>query len=180
MSTDPASLSCVTTGPLRSDAFKQALTVAGVQADPPATVLCSGDAGLWRLQREALPQTTVVLEWRYVAALRARAAGGPRTRSGHGHLADEAIEMFEVALVARALADDKGQVIEGEVGDATQRADNGALLLSCLLGQLVRPGRVVQAVCRTPLAPLANGLGGDAIALGEDAGALMERAIWPG
>src|SRR5256885_3368958 len=31
---------------------------------------------------------------------------------------------------------------------------------------------MVQAVCRTPLAPLADGLGGDAIALGEDAGAL--------
>src|SRR3954462_14255871 len=32
---------------------------------------------------------------------------------------------------------------------------------------------MVQAVCRTPLAPLADGLGGHAIALGEDAGALM-------
>jgi hypothetical protein len=36
-----------------------------------------------------------------------------------------------------------------------------------------RPRRVVQAVCRTTLAPLADGLGGDAIALGEDAGALV-------
>src|SRR6185436_16433393 len=39
--------------------------------------------------------------------------------------------------------------------------------------QLVRPCRVVQAVCRTPLAPLADGLSGHAIALGEDAGALV-------
>ena len=39
---------------IASDAFKQALAAAGVQADTPATVLCDGDAGLWRLQREAL------------------------------------------------------------------------------------------------------------------------------
>src|SRR4051794_37279082 len=71
------------------------------------------------------------------------------------------------------MADDKRQVIEGEVGDPAQRADNGALRLGCLPGQLVRPRRVVQAVCRTTLAPLADGLGGDAIALGEDTGALM-------
>src|SRR5690349_5722292 len=32
---------------------------------------------------------------------------------------------------------------------------------------------MVQAVCRTALAPLADGLGGDAIALGEDAAALV-------
>src|SRR4051812_17258013 len=36
----------------------------------------------------------------------------------------------------------------------------------------MRSRRVVQAVCRTTLAPLADGLGGDAIALGEDASAL--------
>ena len=71
------------------------------------------------------------------------------------------------------MGDDKRQVIEREVGDPAQRADNGALLLGCLPGQLVRPRRVVQAVCRTALAPLADGLGGHAIALGEDAGALM-------
>src|SRR3954466_9945205 len=71
------------------------------------------------------------------------------------------------------MGNDKRQVIEGEVGDPAQRADNGALRLGCLPGQLVRPRRVVQAIGRTPLAPLADGLGGHAIALGEDAGALM-------
>src|ERR1700759_470561 len=71
------------------------------------------------------------------------------------------------------MGDDKCQVIEGEVGDPAQHADNGALLLGDLPGQLVRSRRVVQAVFRTPLAPLADGRGGDAIALGEDAGALM-------
>src|SRR5690348_12244144 len=71
------------------------------------------------------------------------------------------------------MCNDKGQVIEREVGDPAQHADNGALRLGCLPGQLVRPRRMVQAVCRTPLAPLADGLGGDAIALGEDAAALV-------
>src|SRR5690348_15230198 len=71
------------------------------------------------------------------------------------------------------MADDKCQIIERKVGDPAQPADNGALRLGCLPGQLVRPGRMVQAVCRTPLAPLADGLGGHAIALGEDAAALM-------
>jgi hypothetical protein len=32
-----------------SAAFRQALAAAGVGADTPATVLCDGDAGLWRL-----------------------------------------------------------------------------------------------------------------------------------
>src|SRR3954453_2933499 len=71
------------------------------------------------------------------------------------------------------MGNDKRQLIEGEVGDPAQRADNGALLLGCLPGQLVQPRRVVQAVCRTTLAPLADGLGGDAIALGEDTAALL-------
>jgi len=31
-----------------SETFQQALTAAGVHADTPATVLCNGDAGLWR------------------------------------------------------------------------------------------------------------------------------------
>ena len=73
----------------------------------------------------------------------------------------------------RKWADDEGQVIEGEVGDPAQGADNGALRLRCLPGQLVRPRRMVQAVGHTPLAPLADGLGGHAIALGEDAAALV-------
>ena len=50
-----------------SGAFKQALAVAGVTADTPATVSCDGDAGLWRLQREALPNATVVLDWWHAA-----------------------------------------------------------------------------------------------------------------
>ena len=150
MSTDPASLSCVTTGPLRSDAFKQALTVAGVQADPPATVLCSGDAGCGGCSARRCRRPRSCSNGGMSLFEHALQAAHGLDR--HGHLADEAIEMFEVALVARALADDKGQVIEGEVGDATQRADNGALLLSCLLGQLGRasgPGSLWHPACAT-------------------------------
>jgi hypothetical protein len=50
-----------------AEAFAQALAAAGVHADTPATVLCDGDAGLWRLQREALPAATVALDWWHVA-----------------------------------------------------------------------------------------------------------------
>src|SRR3954451_5326489 len=50
-----------------SAAFRQVLVAAGVRADTPATVLCDGDAGLWRLQREALPGATIVLDWWHAA-----------------------------------------------------------------------------------------------------------------
>src|SRR4051794_4511590 len=50
-----------------SAAFRQALARAGVQADTPATVLCDGDAGLWRLQRAALPGAMIVLDWWHAA-----------------------------------------------------------------------------------------------------------------
>jgi hypothetical protein len=50
-----------------SAAFRQALAAAGVGADTPATVLCDGDAGLWRLQREVLPSATIVLDWWHAA-----------------------------------------------------------------------------------------------------------------
>src|SRR3954454_17229435 len=82
-------------------------------------------------------------------------------------------QMLSRLRCGHEMGDDKRQVIEREVGEATQHADNGALLLGCLPGQLVWPGRVVQAVCNTALAPLADGFGGHAIALGEDAAALM-------
>jgi hypothetical protein len=52
---------------IASGASKQALAMPGVTADTPATVLCDGDVGLWRLQREALPNATVVLDWWHAA-----------------------------------------------------------------------------------------------------------------
>ena len=56
------------TGPIATtEAFRRALAVAGVGADTPATVLCDGDAGLWRLQRAVLPNATPVLDWWHAA-----------------------------------------------------------------------------------------------------------------
>jgi hypothetical protein len=86
---------------IASDAFKQALAVAGVQADTPATVLCDGDAGLWwRLQREALAGATVVLDW-WHAAVRfehvLQADRGLGAGSIDTHLADEAVRGVERA-----------------------------------------------------------------------------------
>jgi hypothetical protein len=50
-----------------AEAFRQALAAAGAGADTPATVLCDGDAGLWRLQQEVLPGATPVLDWWHAA-----------------------------------------------------------------------------------------------------------------
>jgi hypothetical protein len=45
-----------------AEAFRAALAATGVNAETPATVLCDGDAGLWRLQRQVLPNATPVLD----------------------------------------------------------------------------------------------------------------------
>ena len=75
-----------------AEALRQALAAAGVHADTPATVLCDGDAGLWRLQREALPGATIVLDWWHAAvrlehALQAALGVG----TAETHLADKAV-----------------------------------------------------------------------------------------
>ena len=67
------------------------------------------------------------------------------------------------------MGDHKGEVIQREVGCTAQGAHNGALLFDCLPGQLVRAAGVVLAVCCATLAPLADGLGRDAIAAGQNA-----------
>ena len=88
-------------GPMiASEAFKQALAVAGVQADTPATVLCDGDAGLWRMQREALPEATIVLDWWHVAVRfehALQAARGLGAGTADTDLADEAVRGLERA-----------------------------------------------------------------------------------
>jgi hypothetical protein len=83
---------------IASGAFKQALAMAGVTADTPATVLCDGDAGLWRLQHEVLPNATVVLDWwhaavRFEHTLQAARAVG----AADAHLAAEAVRGLERA-----------------------------------------------------------------------------------
>jgi hypothetical protein len=91
----------VRNGPVAtSDAFRQALAAAGVHADTPATVLCDGDAGLWRLQREALPDATVVLDWWHLAVRFEHAlqvARGFGAGTAEKHLADEAVRGLERA-----------------------------------------------------------------------------------
>ena len=88
-------------GPAASvEAFRQALAAAGVRADTPATVLCDGDAGLWRLQREVLPGAKIVLDW-WHAAVRfehaLQAARGLGAGTADPHLADEAVRGLERA-----------------------------------------------------------------------------------
>ncbi len=83
-----------------AEAFRQTLAAAGVHADMPATVLCDGDAGLWRLQRDALPGATVVLDW-WHAAVRfehaLQAARGLGAGTADTHFASEAVRDLERA-----------------------------------------------------------------------------------
>jgi hypothetical protein len=83
---------------IASDAFRQALAVASVTADTPATVLCDGDAGLWRLQRETLPNATVVLDWWHAAVRFEHALQAARgLGAADAHLAVEAVRAPERA-----------------------------------------------------------------------------------
>ena len=81
---------------IASAAFKQALAVAGVMADTSATVLCDGDAGLWRLQQEALPEATIVLDW-WHAAVRFEHALQAARGLGTDFVSDEAVRGLERA-----------------------------------------------------------------------------------
>src|SRR4051794_13211831 len=83
-----------------SAAFRQALAAAGVGADTPATVLCDGDAGLWRLQREALPGATIVLDW-WHAAVRFEHARQAARGLGAGP-ADASLARDATAVLERA------------------------------------------------------------------------------
>ena len=69
--------------------------------------------------------------------------------------------------------DHKGEVVERKARGAAERADHGPLFLARLPGQLVRASRAVLAVGGTPLAPLADGLGGHPAALGEPSGTVV-------
>ena len=94
---------------IASDAFKKALAAAGVTAETPATVLCDGDAGLWRMQREALPNATIVLDWwympRYALSTRCRRPRGLGAADTHLALrGGSRTGTCEVAPVAWALA----------------------------------------------------------------------------
>ncbi|MGI4941085.1 MAG: ISKra4 family transposase [Janthinobacterium lividum] len=89
------------TGPAATaEVFRQALAAVGVNANTPATVLCDGDAGLWRLQREVLPNATPVLDWwhaavRFEHALQAARSLGANTADAR--LASTAVRGLERA-----------------------------------------------------------------------------------
>src|SRR5215218_3884105 len=70
---------------------------------------------------------------------------------------EDAVDRVPVQ-VGQEVRDREGEVIEREAGRAPQRADNGALLLSGLAGQLMGSGRAVLAVVRSAVAPLPDGL----------------------
>lgn len=83
-----------------SKAFRQALAAAGVDTDTPATVLCDGDAGLWQLQREVLPNATPVLDWWHAAVRFEHAlqpARGLGTGTAEARLAGAAVRGLERA-----------------------------------------------------------------------------------
>ncbi len=66
----------------------------------PATVLCDGDAGLWRLQREVLPGATVVLDWWHAAVCfehALQAARGLGAGTADAHLASKGVRGLERA-----------------------------------------------------------------------------------
>ena len=83
-----------------TEAFRAALAAVGVDANTPATVLCDGDAGLWRLQRKVLPGAAVVLDWwhaavRFEHALQAARSLGAGT--AEASLAERAVRALERA-----------------------------------------------------------------------------------
>jgi len=68
--------------------------------------------------------------------------------------------------------DHEGEVIERKAGSPPQGADNRALLVRGLPGQLVRSTAMVLAVLGAALAPFADGFGAHTEALGQHASGL--------
>jgi hypothetical protein len=75
-------------------------------------VLCDGDAGLWRLQREAVPGATIVLDW-WHAAVRfehaLQAARGLGAGTADTSLAHDAVRTLEGTV-------NLGQCLAGRAG----------------------------------------------------------------
>ena len=47
--------------------FADAIVNAGIRLGTPATVLSDGDIGMWKLQRQVMPEATLVLDWFHIA-----------------------------------------------------------------------------------------------------------------
>src|SRR4051794_20892585 len=95
------------------------------------------------------------------------AACGRQTAQALGF--QDAVDRVSIEM-RQKVANHKGEVIQRKARGTTQSADNGALLFGGFPRQLVRAAGVVLAVGRTALAPLADRLGRDAIALRQDTG----------
>lgn len=85
---------------------------------------------------------------------------------------EDAVDRVPVQ-VWQEVADDEGQRVEGKAGGAAERAHDGALLIAGAPRELVRARRAVLTRIGAALAPLADGLGRDAVALGQHPGALV-------
>jgi hypothetical protein len=97
-------------------------------------------------------------------------------RSG-GNRSGPAIESLRLQKAPDAVAvevwqkmrDDEGEIIQRKVGAPAQRADHSPFFFRGFPGQLVRPGGMVPTILDTAFAPLADGLGADTVASGQDA-----------
>src|SRR4051794_20623455 len=95
------------------------------------------------------------------------AACGRQTAQALGF--QDAVDRVSIEM-RQKVANHKGEVIQRKARGTTQSADNGALLFGGFPRQLVRAAGVVLTVGRTALAPFADRLGRDAIALRQDSG----------
>jgi hypothetical protein len=119
------------------------------------------------LRREVLDVD--VDEAEVVVLERALALGGPLSdRLGPAVQVEDAPDTVAIE-VRQEMAHNEGQIIEGEVGRPAHSTDDGPLLIGGFPREPVRLGGVVQAIGSTTFAPLADGLGADAIVPGQDA-----------
>jgi hypothetical protein len=98
---------------------------------------------------------------------------GPLGRGGRRPAAqargpEDAVDVVAVE-VRQEVGDHEGEVVEREAGGAAQGADDRPFLVAGLPGQLAGAAGAVPALGRPALAPLADGLGADPVALGQDA-----------
>ena len=77
--------------------FAEALVTAGVRTGTPATVLSDGDAGLWKLQRQVMPEATLVLDWWHIAMRFEHALQAARGLSANSPLASFAAMRFAIS-----------------------------------------------------------------------------------
>jgi hypothetical protein len=88
----------VRNGPaVSAEALTRALAAAGVNEATPATVLCDGDAGLWRMQRATLPDATVVLDWWHIAIRFEHALQAARGLGAGSSYAEDAVGVIDRA-----------------------------------------------------------------------------------